>query len=226
VDRPRDHVIKICGVRSVDIALAAGNAGATTIGFMLAPSKRQVTVARIREILGAMPGARPEAAAVMVNPSAGEVASAIDHAGVEIVQLSGDEDPSILDDLDTTVWKAVRFAPGTTVDDARRSIDPWLDHRRPVTNILVDAAVTGRYGGTGHRADWDLAAALAELYPLILAGGLKPGNVEDAIIAVRPLGVDVSSGVETDGAKDPPLIHDFVRISTKALHDGMPPAGS
>jgi phosphoribosylanthranilate isomerase len=83
--------------------------------------------------------------------------------------------------------------------------------------LLIDAAVPGRYGGTGHAADWDLAAKLAERYPVILAGGLSPANVAGAIGQVRPMGVDVSSGVEMDGRKHDQLIAAFIESSARAF---------
>jgi phosphoribosylanthranilate isomerase len=82
---------------------------------------------------------------------------------------------------------------------------------------MIDAAVPGIYGGSGHTANWDLAAKLAERYPVILAGGLNPANVAGAIDRVRPMGVDVSSGVEQDGRKHDQLIAAFVESSARAF---------
>ncbi|MDQ3539320.1 MAG: phosphoribosylanthranilate isomerase, partial [Chloroflexota bacterium] len=134
----------------------------------------------------------------------------IERSGIGMVQLSGDETPDLLDHVAIPVIKAIRLPPGQSAEDAARAIDPWLDHRRPVEAIMLDAHVAGHYGGTGHRADWTIAAELAVRYPIILAGGLTPANVHDGIRQVAPFGVDVSSGVETDGIKDHQKIRDFI----------------
>lgn len=202
--------VKICGIRDATSALAANEAGATAIGFMLAPSRRQIDPSTVREILDRLPAARPRTVGVVINEPAETLRRLFADSWLDVIQLSGDEEPSILDELPVRTWKALRFPLGTDSDTARRSIDPWFDHPRPVEAVLIDASVPGRYGGTGHVADWALAAELAREYPLILAGGLTPETVAAAIDVVRPFGVDVSSGVESNGAKDPVRIRAFV----------------
>lgn len=210
-------MVKICGLSDVIAARAAIDSGATAVGFVLAESRRQVSPAAIAAILDQLPTERPLAVGVFVNETAAQSNAASNEAGLDVVQLSGDESPDILGGLDRPVWKAFRFKAGTTVDEACRAIDPWLLRSFPVQAVLVDAALVGSYGGSGHQADWDLAALLADRYPVILAGGLNASNVANAILTVRPIGVDVSSGVEFDGKKDFPSIEAFVANSLTAF---------
>ena len=169
-----------------------------------------MTPEHVRQILDDLPDGRPPAVAVTVNETSESIRRILDTTAVDIIQLSGDESPALLRDIDTTFWKALRFTTGTTLDDARRAIEPWVEGPHRVSAILLDAAVDGSYGGSGHTADWTLSARLAEQYPVILAGGLSPENVGDAIQQVDPMGVDVSSGVESGGSKDHGKIRDFV----------------
>jgi len=215
--RKEKPLLKICGVRDARTARAAIAAGAGALGFMFAESRRQVSPADVAPILAELPVERPSAVGVVVNPTASDLRGFVDEAGVDVIQLSGDESPDLLGEVDVPVWKALRFEVGTTLDEASRTVEPWLTAVRPVAAILIDAAAPGQYGGSGHRADWDLAARLAERYPVILAGGLSPKNVAVAIAQVRPMGVDVSSGVERDGVKDAGLIQDFLAASRAAF---------
>lgn len=210
-------MIKICGVRDSRLARAAIASGAGALGFMLAESRRQVSTGTIATILDDMPEQRPPAVGVVVNPTQGDIEGIIRESGIDIIQFSGDESPDLLDAVSVPVWKALRFGAGTTLDAASRTIEPWLSPATPAVAILIDAALPGQYGGTGHRADWDLAARLAERYPVILAGGLTPDNVAAAVAQVRPMGVDVSSGVEVDGTKDPARIESFIDASRAAF---------
>lgn len=192
-------------------------AGASALGFMLADSRRKIEPHSIVNILSALPSARPSAVGVVVNESPGAIDEIVRLSGIDIVQLSGDESPEILGEIKYPVWKALRFPAGTTLEAASRIVESWLSPQRPVAAILIDAAVPGRYGGSGHKANWELATHLARKYPVILAGGLSPENVAEAIGTVRPLGVDVSSGVEVDGSKDAVRIQDFVDASREAF---------
>lgn len=191
----------------------AERAGASALGVVFAPSRRQVSPETAREIRG--DGGIP-VVGVVVNETAESLNDLIERSGIDLVQLSGDELPDLLDHLAIPVFKVIRLPPEQSVSDAERTINPWLDHRRPVEAILLDAHVAGRYGGTGRRVDWTIAAELAGRYPVILAGGLTPKNVSDGIRRVAPFGVDVSSGVETNGTKDHQKIREFVAAAHAA----------
>lgn len=203
--------VKICGLRTEEHALAALEAGADFLGFIFAPSRRQVqpeTVATIVAAVRAAPGGdRIRCVGVFVNESAERMVEIARIAGLDTLQLSGDEPIAILDTLrqlapDLEVIKALRL---TGSDDEV----PWLD--APVSiRLLIDAHVPGSYGGAGVVGDWQQAAQLARQRQVLLAGGLHPGNVAQAIAEVQPWGVDVSSGVETEGTKDSAKIRSFI----------------
>ncbi|HWV24811.1 MAG TPA: phosphoribosylanthranilate isomerase [Thermomicrobiales bacterium] len=217
--------VKICGLRDAGSAQVAVDSGADALGFILAESRRQVTPDSIREIRRSlascardMPqsGIDPDLVGVVVNVGPDEISRIVSESGVDLIQLSGDESPEILDDLDVPAIKALRFPVGLSVDDALREVSAWLDGPHPARHVLVEGHTHGLYGGTGARADWSIVAGVAERYPVILAGGLDPENVSEAVAAVGPFGVDVSSGIETDGAKDHEKIRNFVRAARRA----------
>lgn len=213
----RSLTIKICGLSTEVAALAACRQGATSLGFVLAPSRRRVTIAEIGAIRRQLIGPVPDIVAIVVNETEATIERLFDDDVVDAVQLAGDEHPDLLGIHRGRFWKAMRFPSGTSLDFARAEVDRWLDHAHPVERILVDGAVIGSYGGTGHTADWDLAAKLAEIYPITLAGGLTAENVDIAIAHVRPTGVDVSSGVESNGIKDVAKIAMFVQRARDAF---------
>jgi phosphoribosylanthranilate isomerase len=139
---------------------------------------------------------------VFVNASAEEICATMDTCGLGLVQLHGDESVEVLKQLDGKAFKAFRGIP-ENVDGFARSEPPAF---------LVDASVKGVYGGSGVTADWNGAAELAEKYPLLLAGGLTPENVAEAVSRVKPWGVDVASGVESaPGKKDAGKMVEFVK---------------
>ena len=217
--RPRSRTrTKICGVRTSAVAIAAARIGADLIGLMLAPSKRQIdlpTIGSIRADLRAWSGAQvdryvPTLSAVVVNLSVEELQEIASSGVVDVIQLSGDESPEVLEEIEIPIFKAIRIDPQRGESAARREIEAWLDRARPAAGILVDAWHPNAYGGTGLTADWTTVARLAADYPVWLAGGLTPDNVERAIAEVQPYGVDVSSGVETDGQKDVAKIAAFL----------------
>ena len=209
---------KICGVRTSSVAIAAAEFGADYLGLMLAPSKRQIdlsTIASIRTDLYAWAVAQvdhhlPKLTAVVVNLAPGELCEIVSSGAVDVIQLSGDESPEVLDEIDIPVIKAIRIDPQRGESAARREIEAWLNRARPAAGILVDAWHPDAYGGTGLTADWITVARLAADYPIWLAGGLTPENVASAISEVQPFGVDVSTGVESDGRKDVARISAFL----------------
>ncbi|MGQ9925623.1 MAG: phosphoribosylanthranilate isomerase [Chloroflexaceae bacterium] len=213
-------IVKICGLRRADHASAAAAAGADWIGLVFAASKRQVSVAEASAIAMALRAGvtpPPLLAGLFVNEAPATMTAIADAVGLDLIQLSGDEPVEYADVLRLPVLKTIRLT-GTPAEQAwiaraRREQPEWeavAARTPPRVLLLVDAYVPGSYGGTGTPADWSRAAALAAQMPLILAGGLHPANVARAIATVRPIGVDVSSGVETNGVKDPVRIEAFI----------------
>jgi phosphoribosylanthranilate isomerase len=202
--------IKICGIKTIQDALAAMDAGADLMGFNFYPkSPRYVEVGMCRNIMSVVrQNGRVKCVGVFVNASAGEILATMDTLGLSLAQLHGDETPEIMKTLNGKAFKAFRGV--TDVETDKRMIADGAPA------FLVDAAVKGVYGGSGVTADWSGAAELAKTYPLLLAGGLTPENVADAVRRVKPWGVDVASGVEcAPGEKDPLKMKAFV----KAVHE-------
>ena len=204
--------IKICGIKTIKDALAVMDAGAGMLGFNFYPkSPRYIDVGKCRDIMSVMRRyGHITYVGVFVNASVEEVRATMETCGLSLAQLHGDETPEMLNSLDGKAFKAFRGIPAE-VDGFARSESPAL---------LVDAAVKGLYGGSGVTADWSAAAELAKKYPLLLAGGLTPENVAEAVQQVRPWGVDVASGVESaPGEKDPNKMKAFVQ-AVKRLETG------
>ena len=196
--------IKICGIKTVNDALAAMDAGANLLGFNFYPkSPRYIDVDTCRDIMSVMRKYRHITyVGLFVNSSVAEVRATVETCGLSLAQLHGDETSEMLDALDGKAFKAFRGVP-QNINGFARSDAPAL---------LVDAEIKGAYGGTGVPADWNKAAELAKQYSLLLAGGLTPENVADAVRQVKPWGVDVASGVESSaGSKDTSKMRAFVQ---------------
>jgi phosphoribosylanthranilate isomerase len=192
--------IKICGITRLEDALCAAESGADAIGFIFHPaSPRYIAPERAREIIAQLPG-KIAKAGVFVNREAEEVKRTMEACGLDLIQLHGDESPAYC-----------RLFPSERVIKAVFLQTPeelGTLGAYKVRAFLVDARDAGRYGGTGKRADWALAAKLGERHPLILAGGLAEENIETALAAVAPHGIDINSGCElAPGIKD----HDRLR---------------
>lgn len=214
-------VIKTCGLRSNEAVDAAILSGADAIGFMLAPSKRQVTIAEAVAMRRAAASGRttlPSFVAVTVNPTDAEIAAIAECGVFDAIQLSGDEDREIAGRIPTSlaIWKALRPGPDDPLDTVLQAIAAWFDSSRPAAQIMLDAFHPGSYGGSGVVGNWAIASEVAKRYPIVLAGGLTPENVGAAIAEISPSGVDVSSGIETDGVKDPAKIAAFVGEARRA----------
>jgi len=196
--------VKICGVREPEHAVAAVEAGADLIGFIFyRPARRYVEPALARRLADAVRG-RAELVGVFVNEEPAAMVEVAELVGLDRVQLSGDEPAELNGLVGRPVARTVHVDAATTADEiAARAAGAALIH--------LDTKRTGQYGGTGQRFDWTIARAAGGLGPVLLAGGLDATNVASAIGAAAPWGVDVSSGVETDGVKDPAKIAAFVR---------------
>jgi phosphoribosylanthranilate isomerase len=207
---PEAVKVKICGVTRLEDALLAARLGADAIGLNFWPgSRRCVSAERGAEIARALP-AGVRAVGVFVNQPRAEVLRIARAAGLHAVQLHGDETPEDCAGWPLPVWKAVRLAPPL-------GLAALAGYR--VEAFVLDSGGPGpggsaAWGGTGATCDWTLAREAAARAPAWLAGGLSPANVQEAIRAVRPLGVDVASGVESSpGVKDPVKLEAFVRLA-------------
>jgi len=201
----------------VEHALVAAEVGADFVGLMFAPSPRQITLEQAAAILSALrlrEGAapQPEPVAVFANAPIAEVQQTLRTLGLRTVQLSGTEDDDYVESMaDHQVIKAVHVTSGLPLPVAIVSVGRALAALREQKAIaMLDAKVDARLGGTGQRFDHEIARSLAESYSFLLAGGLTPENVGQAVAAVHPWGVDVSSGVETNGVKDVAKMRAFV----------------
>lgn len=195
---------KICGITRVEDALVAAHAGADAIGLVFYPrSPRAVTVRQAREIINALP---PFVTTVglFVNATSCEINETLDAVSLDLLQFHGDETPEDCSRYGRPYIKALRVRPEDDIAEACRRY-------HSASGLLLDAFVEGVPGGTGLAFDWGLVPA--ELgKPIILAGGLTPENVSEAIEQVRPYGVDVSGGVErSKGIKDAHRVEAFVK---------------
>jgi phosphoribosylanthranilate isomerase len=211
--------VKICGITSADDARLAVEAGADALGFVFWPmSPRKVDAARASAIARELPPFVLRVG-VFVDMPRDEMARIADAVGLDLLQLHGDEPPEALAGLPRRVIKAVRVGKGFAPEEATR-------YAGCAAGLLVDTRMPGETqlpGGTGVPFDWSLVKGLAERVPfLVLAGGLGPANVGDAVRAVAPHAVDVSSGVETlPGRKDPAKLRAFVEAA-RAAEAGRP----
>jgi phosphoribosylanthranilate isomerase len=199
--------IKICGITRVADAEACASLGVEAIGLnFVSSSARRVEVARAREIADAARG-RVELVGVVADLDEGEMRALVREVGLDRLQLHGHEGPEVVARMAPWAFKALRVGDARDVAEAARYEGL----------LLVDAKVPGALGGTGHRVDFALVAPLARARPVLLAGGLGPGNVADAVRAVEPWGVDVASGVErAPGIKDLAAVEAFVREARAA----------
>jgi phosphoribosylanthranilate isomerase len=204
--------VKICGIRAPEHMLVAAAAGADMIGLVFAPSKRQVDLDTGKLLVQVLrdAGYATHVVGLFVNASVATIRQVAQECQLDCIQLHGNEPLSIMTDLpELPVWRAVRLQGAD--DEAE-----WLATTHPRVTLLVDAHVSGSYGGTGAQADWTKAAELAARRPVVLAGGLNPSNVVAAIRQVQPWAVDVSSGVERDGIKDNGLMAAFIDLAKQA----------
>jgi phosphoribosylanthranilate isomerase len=200
-------LIKVCGLRDAAALSAAVEAGADLVGFVFAPSRRQVTPAVAAALVRLLPADGPRAVGVFVESDPATVRAIADTVGLAFVQLCGREQAGC--DWGRPVIRALR--PHHRV--------PWRELARWAATgarLLIDSWQPGSAGGSGVVGDWRLARRIAARYPLLLAGGLTPDNVAAAIAAVAPAGVDVSSGVETAGEKEPAKIRAFIQRARAA----------
>jgi phosphoribosylanthranilate isomerase len=210
--------VKICGIRDKAHALAAVEAGADFIGLMFALSKRQVSPAQACEIASSVKKSSDatKVVGVFVNAPSSQVNELSDFCALDWVQLSGDESWEYCLEVVRPVIKAIRIGQQSS-EELYAELSAGSKLLPPQGFItLLDSQVEGKYGGTGESFDWRLVQQVAERFPVIIAGGLDTNNVARLIETVAPWGVDVSSGVETEGVKDVAKIKAFIEKVKKA----------
>ena len=195
--------VKICGITSLEDALTAVEAGADALGFVFHDeSPRHVTPDGAAGIIAALPPFI-QTVGLFVNRPIEYVNETAARCRLDLVQLHGDEPPEFCNAVARRVIKAFRVQDITSLDPIR--------HFRVAAHLL-DAYSPTAYGGTGLTFNWDIATVAKEFGPVILAGGLTPDNVREAVETVQPYAVDVSGGVESaPGRKDPAKARDFIR---------------
>ncbi len=207
--------VKICGFRSAGPLLTAVDAGADAVGLVFVPSARRcVTQAEACALLDEVRASGrtlPPVVGLFADQPVEEVRETVASVGLDAVQLCGSEGVEYAAQLGVPVYKVISIdAEIPVAAQMPRIMVLQQRHALAGHRIVLDAQVPGEYGGTGRQFDWDLAADFAGAFEMILAGGLSPDNVQEAVERVHPWGVDVSSGVETDGEKDPARVRTFV----------------
>ncbi|HSB10453.1 MAG TPA: phosphoribosylanthranilate isomerase [Blastocatellia bacterium] len=201
--------VKVCGVKILEEAQSAVDAGADALGFNFWPgSARYIQPRAAREVIA---GLSPIVCSVgvFVNEEANRIVDIASELGLSAVQLHGDESPEFCERLASVkVIKALRVG---------QDFDLGVLKSYRVGMILLDSGTEGSYGGTGRRFDWRIAIEAKRVAPIILAGGLTSENVWDAITHVRPAAIDVCSGVEAEpGRKDLAKLRRFMSVVARA----------
>ncbi|WP_411843603.1 phosphoribosylanthranilate isomerase [Salinicoccus sp. HZC-1] len=203
--------VKICGAQTVEAAKAIEDAGADMIGFLFAESKRRVTAEQAEEIAAVLaPGIKK--VGVFVNAAKEEIDRTVKRVGLDYVQLHGDEDAAFAESIDA---KIIKVFP----NDSSHTFKEMFQF--PADFILIDSGTKNARGGTGQTFDWsNLDDENIEKDRLILAGGLNQDNVEAAYSEVGPYAIDLSSGAETEGVKDPEKIEAVMQKIKGVVNDG------
>ncbi|MDM5249469.1 MULTISPECIES: phosphoribosylanthranilate isomerase [unclassified Lysinibacillus] len=198
--------VKICGLKEQQHVQTAVEAGADAIGFVFAPSKRQVTVEQAQQLAKHVPEGILKIG-VFVNPSAEELRTAVENVPLDYVQYHGEETPDFIREQG---YPAIKALSVRGAKDVQAAVNYDVDY------YLFDAPGTDFKGGSGHTFDWTLLEMVGiPREKLILAGGLQAKNIEEAVSLVSPFMVDVSSGVETEGIKDIAKINAFIQSVKK-----------
>ena len=220
---------KICGLRDAENARVAADSGADFLGFVFVPGvRRELALDQAKTIIDDYRSSReaggPRLVGLFADQPSEQVNRFAEYCGLDIVQLCGSEPPEYWAEVAFPIIKQVKVRDdGSAHREAAqtlRRVEEVLSHGH---QAMLDSYQKGALGGTGRSFDWSIAHEVAMHHDIVLAGGLSPGNVREAISRVSPWGVDVSSGVETDGAKDPHKIVAFAReVREVDSHAGGP----
>ena len=208
-------LFKICGFRDPDSAVVAAESGASFLGFVfvegvrrqLLPEQGAEIISEYRKVAGSD---GPKLVGLFANQPADFIDSVVELCGLDYAQLCGDEPPDFWNGLSVPVIRQVKVRDDLDKQDAVAlavwEVELALDSGHLA---LLDKHVAGYLGGTGFSFDWEIAREIARDHKVLVAGGLTPENVAEAIRVAQPWGVDVSSGVESNGQKDPAKIKAF-----------------
>lgn len=222
--------VKICGIQQPEHALAAADAGADYIGLIFVPRRRRrVEVEAAREIISALkvrannsPASNvPKVVGLFVDQSVEEVNHIVKACGLDLVQLCGHESLDYCQQMQAHQVIKVLHVPSSGAEESTDLLNHIQQKSQKLRAagylVTLDRLVDGLPGGTGQSFDWGIAAQLSQKgHEFLLAGGLNPENVAQAVAQVHPWGVDVSSGVETDEVKDLDKIREFVKNARRA----------
>ena len=218
--------VKICGIRDGDSAVEAAGAGADFLGVNLVEGvRRQLTRFQAQEVvrnyrirardhrINRLRDKGPRVVGLFRNQDARWVNSATQQIDLDCVQLCGDEDETYIRSMWKPVLRPIHVKPSMSRDELSDLVDHHLELDRIV---LLDTYDENTPGGTGKTFDWSIAEGIVNREGVLLAGGLNPENVDDAVQQLTPWGVDVSTGVETDGVKDHAKIRAFIETAKSA----------
>ncbi|AII61420.1 phosphoribosylanthranilate isomerase [Dehalococcoides mccartyi] len=203
---------KICGLTEVGQALATARTGADFAGVVFAESKRRITTEKALEIAEALKplNPRPMLVGVFANQTAEEVNRIASVCRLDRVQLSGNESWEYCNQVNLPVIKVIHVAESTTAELVIQEIQAGLKALKKTPVFLLDTHTKALFGGSGQSFDWQIVKQVSLKYPVMVAGGLNPENIQGFIKIAKPWGIDVASGVETDGIKDTAKIHLFI----------------
>ena len=206
--------VKICGITRLEDAVSAARFGADAVGFVFTESPRRVSPEEARRISLEMPDG-PARVGVFVDSPLEEVLELVEYCGLDLVQLHGDEGYEYCSALGGKAIKALRVNGTLDIARATRYSQEGACHA-----LLLDGFDPSRHGGTGRTFNWKMVHLIEGNPRLIIAGGLDPGNVTEAVKTARPFGVDASSGVERSrGVKDPVLVYKFIEKARKTDYE-------
>jgi phosphoribosylanthranilate isomerase len=212
-------LVKICGLSEVEHALVAAEAGADFIGVVFAEGRRKVTPEKAQAISRAIHNLKdsPQVVGVFAGYSPAEVNRIAEYCVLDRVQLSGGETWEYCLQIEKPVTKTLHISPNTTASRILTEIEKSNRFLKDTSLLfLLDTKMGNASGGTGRTFDWNVARDITDRFPVLVAGGLDPDNVAELIRLTHPQGVDVSSGVEIEGRKDPAKIRAFIEVVRQA----------